>query len=333
MTPISRRTAIKFAASIGSAGLFANNSVFAQAAPWPSKPITLTVGFPPGGLTDASARAITHQLGKALGQSVVVDNKPGAASNLASAEILRSAPDGYKLLVAISNITINPHTFSTPSPDPMKFVPIGIILQSPMVLCVNPSVPANNLDEFIAHVKKEAASSRGFAYASSGAGGVTNLMMELLRDRLKLPNMTHVAYRGSGPALQDVVGNQVPCILDATSLTVPFIQAGKLRPILVTGANRSSALPEVPTAMELGFKDINYTIWSGIFGPPGLPAEIVIKVNAALNKTLEDPTVKGLITKNGDEIGGGSPEKLASLIREQYKVWGDVVRTNNIRAE
>ena len=329
----SRRNLLKFAASAGTTGLFANKSVFAQPEAWPSRPITLTVGFPPGGLTDASARHISNPLGKALGKAVIVENKPGAAGNIAAAEVLRSPPDGYKLMVGISNLTINPHTYSTPSPDPLKFVPIGVILESPMILCVHPSLPVNNLDEFIAHVKKQVASGAGFAYASSGTGGVTNLTMELLRDRLKLPKMNHVPYKGSGPALLDVVGNQVPCILDATSLTVPFIQAGKLRPILVTGAKRSGALPNVPTAMELGFKDVNYSIWSGIFGPPGLPADIVAKVNGALNKALADPAVQSQITKNGDEVGGGTPENLAALIRDQYKVWGEVVRANNIRVE
>lgn len=328
---LTRREVFKFAASTGAAGLTAGFA-FGQAAPWPTKPVTLTVGFPPGGLTDASARFISGELGKAIGQVVIVENKPGAASNIAAGEVLRSAPDGYRLLVGISNLVINPHTFSTPSPDPMRFVPIGVILQSPMVLCVNPALPVKNLAEFLAHVKKESAAG-GFSYASSGAGGVTHLMMELLRDRFQLPKLTHVPYRGSGPALQDVVGNQVPCILDATSLTVPFVQGGRLRPLLVTGAKRSTAFPDVPTAMELGYKDIDYYIWSGLFGPPGLPAELVAKLNAALNATLAVPAVKSQITKNGDEVGGGSAERLATLMRDQYKVWGEVVRANNIRVE
>ncbi len=327
MLSTTRRSFLQLAAVSGSTGWLAQPAS-AQSA-WPSKPIVLTVGFPPGGLTDASARFISNELGRNLGQSIVVENKPGAASNVASAEVMRAAPDGYKLMVAISNITINPHTFSAPSPDPLKFVPIGTILKSPMVLCVHPSVPVTDLAQFIDYARK----NEHFAYASSGTGGVTNLMMELLRDRFKLPKLTHVAYKGSGPALLDVVGNQVPCILDATSLTVPYIQSGKLRPLVVTGGTRSTALPDVPTAKELGYKDIDYSIWSGIFGPPGLPSDIVAKVNAALNKTLEDPTVRGLITKNGDEIGGGTPEQLATLVREQYKVWGAVVKANNIRVD
>ncbi len=328
---LTRRQVFRIAASAGATSLTAGWAV-GQSAPWPSKPVTLTVGFPPGGLTDASARFISGALGKALGQVVIVENKSGAASNIAASEVLRSAPDGYRLLVGISNLVINPHTFSTPSPDPTKFVPIGVILQSPMVLCVNPALPVKSLAEFLAYVKKESAAG-GFSYASSGAGGVTHLMMELLRDRLQLPKMTHVPYRGSGPALQDVVGNQVPCILDATSLTVPFVQAGRLRPLLVTGAKRSAAFPDVPTAMELGYRDIDYYIWSGLFGPPGLSAELVVKLNAALNKALSDPAVIGQITKNGDEVGGGSADRLATLMREQYKVWGDVVKANNIRVE
>lgn len=330
MNITSRREILKIAAASTVMSTLAPAAALAQGSPWPEKPVSLLVGYPPGGLTDAGARFVSRGMATALGQSVLVDNKPGAGGNIAGAEVQR-ANDPYKLLVANTSFTINPHTYPTPSPVPTEFTPIGLILESQLVLVVNPAAPAKNLAEFVTWVKAESA--RGLSYASSGNGGNTHLAMEYFRERAGLPKMTQVPYKGSAPAIQDLMGNQVPCMMDAASLLVPHITAGKLRPILVTGSTRLPALPDVPTAKELGIKDFIVTVFVGLYGPPKMPADIVAKANAAMNTALLDPAISNQITKNGDMVGGGTAERLDVLTRDNYKIWGDVTRRNNIRAE
>ena len=326
----TRRTIFKLASAATATAALAPFTAWAQGTQWPSKPVSILVGYPPGGLTDAGARFVSRGMATTLAQPVVIDNKPGAGGNIAAAEVQR-ANDPYKLLVANTSFTINPHTYSTPSPVPTDFTPIGLILESQLVLVVNQASPAKNLAEFVAWVKAD--SEKGFSYASSGNGGNTHLAMEYFRERAGLPKMSQVPYRGSAPAIQDVVGNQVPCMMDAASLLIPFITSGKLRPILVTGKARLPALPDVPTATELGIKDFVVTVFVGLYGPPKLPADVVAKSNAAMNAALSDPAVTAQITKNGDMVGGGSAERLGTLTRDNYKLWGEVAKRNNIRAE
>lgn len=330
MTSTTRRDLLKATAAGTFLSILASPHGIAQAAAWPTRAVNLVVGYPPGGLTDVGARFISTGMAKSLGQPVIVDNKPGASGNVAASEVLRTQ-DGYKLLVANPSLTINPHTFPGPSPDPTTFTPIGLILESQYILCVHPSAPAKNLQEFVAWVKAE--STKGFSYATAGAGGNTHLTMEYLRERLNLPKLSPVPYRGSAPAIQDVVGNQVPCLLDAASLLLPFVHTGKLRAILVTGASRHPALPETPTATELGIQDFVMTAFIGLWGPPNLSPEIVKKVNTAMNVALADPAIMATITKNGDTVGGGTSDRLDVLTRENFKLWGEVARRNGIKSE
>jgi tripartite-type tricarboxylate transporter receptor subunit TctC len=332
MKLISRREILKLTAAGTAMSTLGPATVLAQAPQWPTRAVSMFVGYPPGGLTDAGARHIQAGVSSAFGQTVIIENKAGAGGNLAAAEVQRAAPDGYKLLVANTSFTINPHTFASPSPDPTEFTPIGTILESVLVLCVNAASPVKNLAEFLAWAKAETAAGKGFSYASSGNGGNTHLAMEYLRERTGLPQLNHVPYKGSAPAIQDLVGNQVPCMIDAASLLIPFIASGKLRPILVAGKSRLPALPDVPTAAELGVKDFVVTVFVGLYGPPKLPAAIVQKANAALNAALSDPAVSSMIKKNGDLVVGGSADQLAALTRDNYKLWGDVARRNNIKA-
>lgn len=328
MMTASRRQILALAAT-GAATTFVPARAFAQAGAWPTRAVSLLVGYPPGGLTDAGARFLSNGMASSLGQPVLVENKPGASGNVAASEVLRS-PGGYRLLVANPSLTINPHTFPGPSPDPTEFTPIGLILESQYILCVHPSAPANDLAEFVAWVKAE--SGKGFSYATAGAGGNTHLAMELLRERLDLPKLNPIPYKGSAPAIQDVAGNQVPCILDAASLLVPFIEAGRLRAILVTGSARHPALPKVPTATELGVKDYVMSAFIGLWGPPKLPGDIVRKANAAMNEALSDAGVRATLTKHGDTVGGGAPERLGVLTQDNYRIWGEVARRNGIRS-
>ena len=328
MTSISRRQLLG-ATAAAAASTLAPSGASAQAA-WPSKPVSLVVGYPPGGLTDVGARFITNGMSSVLGRSVVVENRPGASGNIGASEVLR-ANDAHKLLVANTSFTINPHTFTTPSPNPLDFTPIGLILESQLVLCVNPSSPAKNLEQFRSWVMAETKAG-GFSYACAASGGNTHLAMELFRERAELPVMNQVSYKGSAPAIQDVVGNQVPCVMDAASLLIPFIAAGKLRPILVTGSTRLPALPDVPTGSELGLRDFLVTVFVGLWGKPHLEPEIVRAANAALNTAISAPAVSGAIAKTGDMVGGGSPERLSRLTHDNYRLWGEIAKKNNIRA-
>lgn len=331
MQIISRREIMRLTAAGSVLSTLGSARALAQSSPWPSKAVSLVVGYPPGGLTDAGARHIQNIMGTSLGQAVIVENKAGASGNIAAMDVQRASPDGYRLLVANTSFTINPHTFATPSPDPTEFTPIGTILESALVLCVNASTPVKNLQEFVAWAKTESA-GKGFNYGSSGNGGNTHLAMEYLRERTGLPQLTHVPYKGSAPAIQDLLANQVPCMMDAASLLIPHIASGKLRPIFVAGQTRLPALPDVPTAAESGLTDFVVTVFVGLYGPPKLPREIVQKVNIALNAALADPTVSSTIKKNGDVVVGGSPERLATLTRDNFKLWRDVARRNNIKA-
>jgi tripartite-type tricarboxylate transporter receptor subunit TctC len=320
-------------ASAGAAALgVAPGFVHAQGA-WPNKPVMLMVGYGPGGQTDFAARAVFQHMQNTLGQPVVIENKPGANGNIGATEVLRAPPDGYKLLTGNGVMTLIPHTVSTPMADPLQFTPIGLMLQSSLVLCVNPKVPAKNLTEFVAFAKEQEKAKGGLDYGSSGLGSVTHASMELFRDRIGKPKMNHVPYKGSAPAMQDLIGGQISAMFDAASVVAPFLKSGQLRGLLVTGPKRVAAFPDLPTATELGLKDFNILSFIGMYGPPGLPADVVSKANAALNAALKDPAVAKSITDRGDEPGGGTPQQLGEMTRYYFKLWGDVAKANNIRAE
>jgi tripartite-type tricarboxylate transporter receptor subunit TctC len=327
---VARRRLLQAGAGLGVLGW---GSAWGQAASWPTKPVTMIVPYPPGGQTDFGGRVINQGMTSALGQPIVIDNRAGAGGNIGTTEVLRAAPDGYRLLVGNSNMTINPHTYSSPSPDPLQLTPIGLILQSSLILCVHPSAPVKNVEEFVAWVKQQDGQRGGMDYASSGNGSLTHAAMELLRDRMGKPKMTHIPYKGSGPALQDVITGRIQAIFDASSVVAPFIKSGKLRPIMTTGAARVPAFADVPTAAERGIKDFNVVAFIGLYGPPGLPADIVRRANAALNTTLATPATQKTITDLGDEVGGGPPERLGGMTRDFFKLWGEVARANNIRAD
>jgi tripartite-type tricarboxylate transporter receptor subunit TctC len=315
---------------LAAGALLATPSI-ARAQAWPARPVTMVVGFPPGGQTDFAARVLQPGISGALSQPVVIDNRGGAGGNLGTEAVLRARPDGYTLLAGNANpIVINPHTMPSMTFNPLQLTPIGMMLQSGMVLCVHPSVPARNVAEFVAWARQQ---PRGVDYGSASAGSLSHVTMELFRGRVGLTNLEHVPYRGSGPAMQDFIANRFSAMFDAASVVAPFVQANQLRPILVTTAQRIPAYPEVPTAREQGIADFVVTAWIALFGPPGLPAEVVTRANAALNAAARDPATRERITSRGDEPGGGSAEAVGELMRREHAMWGEVVRANNIRAE
>lgn len=326
MSRLTRRAAFGLAAG----GLATPHLANAQGA-WPTRPVTLVVGFPPGGQTDFAARVVQNGLQAALGQPVVIDNRGGAGGNLGTDAVLRARPDGYTLLVGNSApMTINPHTMGPLTFDPLNATPIGMMLQSSLILCVHPSVPARNIGEFVTWVRSR---NGDVNYGSASAGSLTHTAMELLRLRAAPLPMEHVPYRGSGPAMQDFIAGRFSAMFDGASVVAPFLQAGQLRGILATGANRSPAFPDIATSAEQGLQDFTFTAWIGLYGPAALPREIVQRANAALNQALSDPATRERMTSRGDEPGGGTPEQLAEITRADHARWGGVVRSANIRAE
>ncbi|MDO9711734.1 Bug family tripartite tricarboxylate transporter substrate binding protein [Paracraurococcus lichenis] len=314
--------------ALGAASLAA--PALAQ-SPWPNRPVTLVVGFPPGGQTDFAARVLQNGLQQALGQPVVIDNRGGAGGNLGTETVLRARPDGYTLLVGNANpLVINPHTMPSMKFNPLELEPIGMMLTSGLIFAVHPSVPAKTVPEFAAWAK----SKKGDVdYGSASAGSLSHVAMELFRARIGGPEMTHVPYRGSGPAMQDFIAGRFQIMCDGASVIAPFIQANQLRALMATTAERIPAFPDIPTAAEAGLDDFTVLAWIGLFAPKGTPPEIIQRANAAVNQACQDPAVRQNITSRGDMPGGGTPEELGGIMQRDHARWGEVVRANNIRAE
>jgi tripartite-type tricarboxylate transporter receptor subunit TctC len=328
-----RRLLLLGTASAGVLAALAAPAAWAQAT-WPSKPVTLMVGYPPGGQTDFAGRVLLAGLQKELGQPVVIDNKAGVNGNLAAVDVLRAPADGHKLLVGNGSMTITTHVYSKLGIiDPRQLTPVGVMLQSALVLAVPASSPVKTYAQFVELVKSKSAAGTGIDYGTGGIGALPHVTMELLRDRLGEPKMNHVPYKGSSPAMTDLIAGRLDAMFDATSVVAPFIKSGQLRAVLVTSDKRVPAFPDVPTAAEAGLKDFTVLSFIGLYGPPNLPADIVKKANTALNTALKDPTVLKSIVDRGDEPGGGTPEQLGALTQSQFKTWGAVVKANNITAE
>ena len=307
----------------------AAGTAFAQG--YPNKVVRLQVPFAPGGTTDIIARTIAEPLGKALGQTVIVENKAGGGGVVGATEIARSAPDGYVLGVATvsttaANPAINPRiTYNTLT----DFTPIINIAATPNVIAVNPSFPARNYKEFVAELKKNPGK---YSFGSSGSGGIAHMQMELYKS-LSGTYITHIPYRGSGPALNDAVAGQIPIIFDNLPSALPFIQQKRLIAIVIAAPQRLAVLPDVPTFKEVGLEPVNRMAYYGITGPKGLPKEVVETINAGVKKALEDPAVRKRIADTGSLIVANTPEQFAAQIKAEYEVYKKVVDTAKLKLE
>ncbi len=317
-------------AVIGSLGIIAVSAAMAQSA-YPNKPVRLIVPFAAGGTTDIVARVIGEPLGKVLGQAVVVENKAGGGGVVGANETAKAAPDGYNLGMATvsttaANPAINP---KIPYKVQTDFTPIINVAATPNVIAVHPSFPARDYKGFVEELKKNPGK---YSYASSGTGGIGHLQTELWKS-LAGVFMTHIPYRGAGPALNDTVAGQVPIIFDNLPSALPFIQSGKLHAIVVAAPQRLTVLPNVPTFKEVGLEPVNRMAYYGIYGPKGLPKEVVERVNAGVRKALEDPAVRKRIEDTGSLVIGNTPEQFAAQMKAEFDVYKKVVDQQKLKLD
>ncbi|MCZ8389826.1 Bug family tripartite tricarboxylate transporter substrate binding protein [Achromobacter xylosoxidans] len=319
----------KAALATALAGLCLSGAAQAADA-YPNKPIRLIVPFAAGGTTDIVARVVAEGLGRELGQAVVVENRGGGGGSIGADALARSAPDGYTLGVAtVSTMATNPATNPKNPYNPLKdFAPITNMVNVPNVLTVNPSVPAKNLAEFIALLK---ANPGKYSYASSGAGGIGHLDGELFKS-LTQTDMVHVPYRGSGPALNDVIAGQVNAQFDNLPSSMPHIQAGKLRALAVAAPKRLPALPDVPTFSEGGLPEMDNMAWYGLVAPAGTPQAVIDRIHDATVKALKDPKIVQRLADGGSLVDGNTPAEYAAQIKRELELRQRIAKERNIQS-
>ena len=304
-------------------------SAFAQ--PYPSKPIRLLLAFPPGGPTDINARIFAQKLGESMNQQVVVDNKPGAGGNIAAAEAAKSAPDGYTIFYNTSAISIAPSLYSKLNYDVAKdFTPVALTATVPLVLVINPAIPAKSVKELVAFAKANPAKMN---YGSSGSGTITHLAGALFTAQMGL-TMQHIPYKGSAPALVDVAGGQTQMMIDTINTILPYVKDNRLRALAIAIQRRSAALPDVPTLEEAAnLPGFEMSAWQGIVVPSGTPKEIISKLNAEINKAVQNPDLRQRLATLGAEPLGGTSEHYAEYIRTELLRWTKVVKDSGARAD
>jgi tripartite-type tricarboxylate transporter receptor subunit TctC len=301
----------------------------ATAQQYPSRPIKIIVPFGPGGFTDVAARILQKELAPALGQSIVIENKPGAGSTIGTAEVANAKPDGYTVVIISTAHVISPHLYKQMPYDALKdFTPVMKLAEGPYVLAVHPSLLVKNVQELIAMAKQ---SPGKIDYASSGNGSAQHLVGALF-EKMSGAELNHVPYKGSNQAMNDVLGGQVKVTFAGVPNVLPNIANGKLKALGVSTAKRYADMPDVPTIAEAGVAGYDATIWLGILAPPGTPREIVQKLNAEITKVLSTPESRKLMASAGVDVATSTPEQFARLMQEEHERWGKVVRETGMQA-
>ena len=315
-------------AAVWAAGLLVAGGALAQG--YPTQPIRLIVPWPPGGGVDTSARIIAQPFAERLGQSIVIDNKPGAAGNIGTEQAARAKPDGYTLLMgSVSPNAINPHLYARLGFDPVKdFAPVALVATVPNVLVVQPNAPFGSVQDIIAAAK---ANPGKLNYGSGGVGSSQHLATEMFK-RATGVDIVHVPYKGTAPAELGLMTGDVTLLLDTTAC-LPFIAAGKMKPLAVASKMRNPALPNVPTLDELGIPGVYAGAWYGVMAPAGTPREIVERLNRDLNAVLAAPEMKKRMIEFGAEIGGGSTESFSQFMASEVKRYAEVVKLSGAKVE
>jgi tripartite-type tricarboxylate transporter receptor subunit TctC len=299
-------------------------------AQWPTKPIRMVVTYAPGGGADLMARLIAPKMQESLGQPIVVENRGGAGGTIGADLVAKSAPDGYTLMLDAAGLAVSPSLYPRLAYDPVKaFAPICLLVVFPNILVVNPAFEARSVRDLIALAKKYPGK---IAFASSGNGSAQHLAAELFRQRAGL-DMIHVPYKGGGPALQDVMGGQVPLFFANMASGLPHVKSGKLRALAVTGSKRSASAPEVPTIAESGVPGYEVYEWNAVFAPAGTPPDIIARTYAAIVRALAAPEVKERVASLGGEIAALSPADTDKWVRAQVESWARVIKDAHIRLE
>ncbi|GAA6119157.1 tripartite tricarboxylate transporter substrate binding protein [Acidovorax sp. FG27] len=333
----SRRRALALAAgavaTVAAAAFFLPAPAHAQpadAAAWPAKPIRWVVPFPPGGAMDVIARTLGERAGRALGQPFVIENRPGAGGNIGADAVAKSPADGYTIMITSIGMATNKALYAKLSYDPAKdFAPISLLAVVPNVLVVNANSPDKTVADVIAHAKREPGK---LTYASAGNGTSIHLAGEVFASMAGL-NLLHVPYKGSGPAVTDMLGGQVDLMFDSITSAAPHIQSGKLRALGVTSARRSATLPNVPTIAEAGVPGYEVSPWFAVFAPAGTPAPIVQKINAALLDAMKQPDTQARFDAIGAQPIGSTPAELAAHVDKEMARWGKLIKERNIRMD
>jgi len=306
-------------------------ALVAQAQSYPSKPIRLVCPFPPGGAVDIASRSVAQALSQQLGQPVTVDNRPGAGGNIGAEIVAKAAPDGYTLLMATSNIlAINPALYSKVPFDSIKdFAPVSLVVSLNNVLVVNPNVPYKSVQEVIAAAK---AHPGKLTYASSGNGTSIHLSGELFKSMAGV-DMLHIPYKGSAPAVTDLIAGQVNMMFDNIPSSLPHIKAGKLRALAVTGSKHAHSLPDLPTIAEAAIPGYESYVWFGVVAPAGTPPEIIKRLNAELAKAAVTPEFRDRLMGQGYDVLSTTPEQMTASIRSEMAKWGKIVKASGAKVD
>jgi tripartite-type tricarboxylate transporter receptor subunit TctC len=321
-----RRRALAWlgAAALGAGPAFAQTEVF------PARPVRVVVPYPPGGFNDQLARILAQKLQEAWGQGVLVENRPGGGSQIGTQVVATAAPDGHTLLMASFAFAVNPALYAKLSYDTVRdFAPVILCAATPNLLVVGNDVPVRSVAELIALARSKPGD---LVYASAGPGSSNHLSMELLKARAGI-DLVHVPYKGSAPAVIDLVGGRVQALFDNTPNVLPQVQAGKLRALAVTSPRRFALLPDLPTVAESGVKDFEVSVWFGIVAPARTPQSVIDRINAAVNRILLLPGVRSTFRSQGVEAIGGSPQQFGVHLRAQMAKWSGVVTEAGIRLD